>query len=626
MDEPANDPLDPLAPLVEECIAAIEERGEAALEPICALHPEAAAALRERVRQLRELGLVRLPDAPADDSFPERLGEFRLLQRIGIGGMGVVYRARQESLGRDVALRSCGRAALPRRPRRASGRSDDRPPPAPVDRPGLRRREAAAPYFAMELLAGASLAQLVQALAEREPAGLSGSDCARAVATLARDAEVTAEAAEANYLFAGSWSDTCARIVRHVADALVHAHGRGVLHRDVKPSNVIVTPRGRVVLLDFGLASTRAAGDLTRTGSLLGSMPYLPPEQARGNGKTFDARRTSCSLERHALRAPTLRLALSAAQRPPRCSPRSTPDARALAPSTGAVGGDGSRSVCLVAMDAAPGAALPRAPPEFRARPRQRAARRPIEARRVGVLVHVIRWMQRAGGGGRARADAPAARRRSDRLRLVQYQARLQLENADTRTGEQRVRAERYFRHASRRRPADRACGARRPTTSPRSPASRARSGTGAHLLREFTPEDFGSESRRDLAKSPRLQARMDQLDDRPAACKQFEEAIDLLEPLVRADPNDADLVVELALARLRLAHSRADVARYDDAIALFRATLTDLERLSPPEAAPLSRALLWCDAQGSVGQYLFALGSPREVRRDATPAGPPPR
>jgi len=620
MDETADDPLDPLVPLVEQCLAALEDEGDAALERVYAQHPAEAATLRDRIRQLRELGLVRLPDTPASDAFPERLGEFRLLNRIGIGGMGVVYRARQESLGRDVALKVVRPEQLYfpqakerfRREIETIGRLQH-PSIVPVYCVG---EEAGAPYFAMELLHGASLAQLVKALDGRDPAGLTGADLARTVATIAQDAEVPPEAAEANYLFTGTWSDACVRIVRQVADALIHAHGRGVLHRDVKPSNVVVTPRGRVVLLDFGLASSRAAGDLTRTGSLLGSLPYLPPERARGDGQTFDARGDVYSLGVTLYELLTLRLpfpqretsALLAAidaglPRPPRTFNRT-------------IGRD-VETVCLVAMDAAPGARYASAA-DFARDLDNVLARRPIEARRVGALVHVVRWMQRKPAAAVALVlsllvlvGGPIA------YAWVQYQARLQLQEANTRTGEQRVRAERYFRHALGT--IDRLIEPlRRETTEDIAEVAHLKSEILEQALSSyavFTPEETTDpEFRRDLAVAARqLGDIRGALDDRPAACKQFEEAIDLLEPLVRADPQDADRVVELALARLRLAHSRADVARYDDAIALFRATLTDLERLSAPEAAPLSRALLWCDAQGSVGQYLFALGSKRE-------------
>src|SRR5262249_15310747 len=78
------------------------------------------------------------------------------------------------------------------------------------------------------------------------------------------------------------WVETCLRIARQVAEALDHAHERGVVHRDVKPSNVMLTHDGRAHLFDFGLSSAREAARITKSGALLGSLPFLPPERRRG--------------------------------------------------------------------------------------------------------------------------------------------------------------------------------------------------------------------------------------------------------------------------------------------------------------------------------------------------------
>src|SRR5581483_86085 len=73
-----------------------------------------------------------------------------------------------------------------------------------------------------------------------------------------------------------------ARVGRQVADALEHAHHQGVLHRDVKPSNLLLDPAGRVWVTDFGLAKVEGEDDLTATGDVLGTLRYLPPESFRG--------------------------------------------------------------------------------------------------------------------------------------------------------------------------------------------------------------------------------------------------------------------------------------------------------------------------------------------------------
>ena len=76
------------------------------------------------------------------------------------------------------------------------------------------------------------------------------------------------------------------RFTAHVLEALVYAHGLGVVHRDIKPSNIMITTQGVVKLLDFGIARTEQASDLTRAGFLVGSLNYMSPEQVRGEKAT----------------------------------------------------------------------------------------------------------------------------------------------------------------------------------------------------------------------------------------------------------------------------------------------------------------------------------------------------
>lgn len=187
----------------------------------------------------------------------ETLGHYRILAKIGEGGMGVVYRARDEVLRRDVAIKvlaagSVGRVTgdhLLREAQTASALSH--PNICTVHEVG---QFPGGFYFVMELIDGRPLSEL------------------------ARSSGLTTEAVT--------------RYGMQVADALVHAHERGVLHRDLKGANVVVTKSGWVKVLDFGLAKhldATAADALTRSyvpaeddGSLAGTLPYMAPEVLSG--------------------------------------------------------------------------------------------------------------------------------------------------------------------------------------------------------------------------------------------------------------------------------------------------------------------------------------------------------
>src|SRR5262245_58404638 len=274
-DDVAPVPEDPeVEELVVEALGEHESKGEAGLEAFYAAHPEHAGAVRERVERLRSHGFL---GSVADvEGSPRKLGEVRLVERLGAGGMGVVYRAVQESLGREVALKPIRPEDLYFPGARDRFRREveiiarlQHPGIVPIHTVG---EEGGIPYFAMQLLQGATIDAKIRKLAGREPSTLTGRD-------LAPDPE------NPGYLFAGTWEEACLRVIRQVADALHHAHERGVVHRDIKPSNVFLTSDGvsRAVLLDFGLAVTSAAASkLTRTGSRLGSLHYMSPEQVRG--------------------------------------------------------------------------------------------------------------------------------------------------------------------------------------------------------------------------------------------------------------------------------------------------------------------------------------------------------
>ncbi|MCU0248439.1 MAG: serine/threonine-protein kinase [Bryobacter sp.] len=218
----------------------------------------------ERLLKEDETGSLESPVAVALGRTPDltsgrMLGHFRIESRIGQGGMGAVYRARDEKLQRTVAIKVladghvsnlAGRQRFLREARAASA----------LNHPGIVTIHEVATddgidYIAMELVEGESLDRRIHK---------NGLPLKEAL----------------NYAV-------------QIAAALAKAHASGIIHRDLKPSNVMVTPEGQVKLLDFGLARRVHAGDgsgstMTRTGEIMGTPAYMSPEQAEG--KPLDAR------------------------------------------------------------------------------------------------------------------------------------------------------------------------------------------------------------------------------------------------------------------------------------------------------------------------------------------------
>ncbi len=284
--------------LVEELLAQwLEAEGPeqpAVLFGLCERHPALVGELRRRAEALARLGLAHTR-SPAS-GVPERLGDFELRERLGGGGMGVVHRAWQRSLQREVALKLIRPELIyfPRARERFRREAEaiarlSHPAIVPIHQFG---EEAGVPYFAMELIDGAPLGQVLELVRTRAPESLRGADLFDAVLRV-RGRQVGGSPPA---LFAGAWRDVALRIVREVALALEHAHRRGVLHRDVKPSNIAVGVDGRVFLFDFGL--TLSAGDerMTRSGATVGTLLYMSPEQLTGANSALDARTDVYSL------------------------------------------------------------------------------------------------------------------------------------------------------------------------------------------------------------------------------------------------------------------------------------------------------------------------------------------
>ncbi len=252
------------------------------------------------------------PSAPPPRSPPvvTRLGDFRILREIGRGGMGVVYLAEQVSLQRTVALKVLP-SHLTLLPEAVERFRREASTAARLRHPGIVEihaigEEAGAHYFAMEFVEGTPLDKVVERLREESPELLDGARVGAAVSDAAHRKVGAApdvpgvQKPKARVAPSSAWNktyiETVCRLVAHVADALEHAHKAGVLHRDVKPSNILVREDGSPVVTDFGLAREEGLPSLTQTGDFAGTPYYVSPEQAMARRIPVDHRSDIFSL------------------------------------------------------------------------------------------------------------------------------------------------------------------------------------------------------------------------------------------------------------------------------------------------------------------------------------------
>lgn len=330
-DEPsAFDGLTPeqkqrLTVVLDAYLTSLENNAPRQIESLVAEHPDLAEPLEFYVRSL-----VELHDAAAGFQAPRpaheqsddlehddarRLGDFELVGEIGRGGMGVVYEARQVSLNRRVALKVLPFAAVLDSRQIARFKNEamaaaqlHHPNIAPVFAVGSERGVY---YYAMQLIDGQPLDRAIAELRQRRSSQRLAQRSAERVESEPRDRigldspepQKSPEPDEAaNATLADKWTSrqayfrTAARLGIQAALALQAAHEEGVVHRDIKPSNLMLDGDGKLWVTDFGLARFQANGTITRTGDVVGTMRYMSPEQATGDGALVDARSDVYSL------------------------------------------------------------------------------------------------------------------------------------------------------------------------------------------------------------------------------------------------------------------------------------------------------------------------------------------
>lgn len=307
----------PLEELAEEFM----DRGRRGEQPTVDEYVERFPQLADQIRDLfptlammERLGTEPLDEATrneADAAFVvEKLGDYRIIREVGRGGMGVVYEAEQESLGRRVALK----VMLPRaridprhlvrfeRESRAAARlhhTNIVPVYGVGHQDGLR-------YFVMQFIDGHGLDQVlvdlrrlrdgeVSDLEDAAPLShtaqqLLSRSAARDSSTSTRLVSASLSSSDSGRVGSGSGvashSDSGVHYFRTVAglgiqaaEALDYANSQGVLHRDVKPSNLLLDASGTLWVTDFGLAKEADADDLTLTGDVVGTLRFMAPER-----------------------------------------------------------------------------------------------------------------------------------------------------------------------------------------------------------------------------------------------------------------------------------------------------------------------------------------------------------
>jgi serine/threonine protein kinase len=342
-----NNRLDELA---EEFVQRHQRGERPTLSEYTERHPDLADQIRELFPALVLMQNVQpqpgastgpYEGAAATSGVPalERLGDYRILREVGRGGMGIVYEAEQESLGRHVALKVLPAHALLdpqrlqrfQREARAAARlhhTNIVPVYGVGEQDGLH-------YYVMQFIQGLALDEVLGELRKlrqvkqappttTEEAGskqrsgrvsdvsavevaqalLTGDFASHAAGSQRRQAQVDGSPVRANVASSpsadsslrlpgssGQWSlsesgrqywQSVARIGIQVAEALAYAHGQGTLHRDIKPSNLLLDTQGTVWVTDFGLAKAADSDDLTDAGDFVGTLRYMAPERFQG--------------------------------------------------------------------------------------------------------------------------------------------------------------------------------------------------------------------------------------------------------------------------------------------------------------------------------------------------------
>src|SRR3954463_10135088 len=312
-----------LARILDEYLVGIERGLPLTPEELLSRYPDDAAQLRGYLSGLQlfhdAAGVTpgRVQRSLIGVGLPrpmQTIGDYQLIREIGRGGMGVVYEAIQHSLRRRIALKILP-FSIANDAKQLNRFKNEAQAAAQVQHPNIVPvysvgEENGIHYYVMQLIDGQALTSLLDGLRSgtREASDVTAAnDRDRTLASLnglSREPrngniERTPTNVSVAPMRAAETADhirIVARLAKQAAEALYAAHEYGVVHRDVKPSNLLLDDHGKLWVTDFGLARCRENQGLTQTGDVLGTMRYMSPEQALGRAALIDQRTDIYSL------------------------------------------------------------------------------------------------------------------------------------------------------------------------------------------------------------------------------------------------------------------------------------------------------------------------------------------
>lgn len=254
---------DPLVRLSEAVAAFLEfETGRLTRDEVLAANPEFADLLEP-------MFLEHAADEAPTTETREFLGEYRLIREIGRGGMGVVYEAEETSLGRRIALKVLP-PNLTNTPKQIERFRREAAAAARLEHEGIVPiysvgEAEGSHFFAMELVDGPSLHRVLERLRQE------GHDFSQGFGTANLSSKVS-----------GGYANQVVETVAEVAEAIEAAHEGGVIHRDLKPHNLLLNHDGKARVVDFGLAKDLARATISQSAEIAGTPHYMSPEQIAG--------------------------------------------------------------------------------------------------------------------------------------------------------------------------------------------------------------------------------------------------------------------------------------------------------------------------------------------------------